>query len=65
MRTFADVKAVDDYTLQIRTKDITRILLNDLEQIAIIPDTVGMQGTDAYNTGEAMIGTGPYRLEAR
>jgi len=63
-RTFADVKAVDDYTLQIRTKSVTRILLNDLEQIAIVPDTLGMRNTDAYNTGEAMIGTGPYRFDS-
>lgn len=62
LRTFAEVKAIDDFTLQIRTKEITRILLNDLEQIAIVPDTVGMRSTDDYNTGEAMIGTGPYRF---
>ncbi len=62
LRTFADVRAIDDYTLQIKTKNVTRILLNDLEQIAIVPDTLGLRTTDEYNTGKAMVGTGPYRF---
>ena len=61
LRLIDDVTVVDNHTLIIRAKSSSPLLLNDLEQIAIVPAHLGLQQADAYNTGSAMIGTGPYK----
>lgn len=62
LRLIDDVTVVDDYTLRIKAKSPSPLLLNDLEQIAIVPAALGLQQASAYNTGAAMIGTGPYKF---
>lgn len=62
LRMIAEVSAIDDYTIRITAKTASPLLLNDLEQIAIVPAALGLQQAGAYNTGSAMVGTGPYKF---
>lgn len=62
LRMMDDVTVVDDHTLRITAKTPSPLLLNDLEQIAIVPASLGLQQAEAYNTGAAMVGTGPYKF---
>jgi peptide/nickel transport system substrate-binding protein len=61
LRLIEDVTVLDDYTLRITAKSRSPLLLNDLEQIAIVPASLGLKQADSYNDGSAMIGTGPYK----
>ena len=62
LRLIETTTIVDDYTLRIKTKITSPELLNDLEQLNVIPAKLGILQADAYNTGKAMIGTGPYKF---
>ncbi|MGY9004281.1 MAG: hypothetical protein ACKVIF_13980, partial [Rhodospirillales bacterium] len=55
LRLIEDVTVLDDYTLRITAKSRSPLLLNDLEQIAIVPASLGLKQADSYNDGSAMI----------
>lgn len=56
-------KKVDDYTVHVTTAKPYPLMANDLATIAVISDENGKGATtEDYNTGKAMIGTGPYKF---
>ncbi|MCC7426734.1 MAG: ABC transporter substrate-binding protein [Alphaproteobacteria bacterium] len=62
-RQVASVQVVDPLTLRIVTKATAPLLLDDLSNIYIVSRRHGEgAATDDYNSGKAMIGTGPYRF---
>ena len=56
------VEVVDDLTFRIRTSGPTPILPTNLTQIFIVPKSVAGLGNPEFNSGRAVIGTGPFRL---
>ncbi|WP_170984948.1 ABC transporter substrate-binding protein [Roseomonas sp. AR75] len=56
------VEVVDDLTFRIRTSGPTPILPTNLTQIFIVPRSVAALGNPEFNSGRAVIGTGPFRL---
>lgn len=56
------VEPVDDLTLRIRTSGPSPILPTNLTQIFIVPRAVAAKGNAEFNSGEAAIGTGPFRI---
>jgi peptide/nickel transport system substrate-binding protein len=65
VRPIADVTAVDAHTLVIDTKGPAPLLPNFLAEIGIVSHEVGAAASTAdYNSGQAVIGTGPYRFES-
>jgi len=56
------VEVVDDLTFRIRTDGPAPNLPTNLTQIFIVPRSVAGMGNGPFNTGEAAIGTGPFRL---
>jgi peptide/nickel transport system substrate-binding protein len=56
------VEVVDDLTFRIRTSGPTPILPTNLTQIFIVPRSVANLGNPEFNSGRAVIGTGPFRL---
>ncbi|MCF9000921.1 ABC transporter substrate-binding protein [Pseudomonas syringae] len=63
MRTVESVKAKDDHTLIIKTRSPNANLLPDIDSIYIVSRHTGAAASSAdYNSGKAMIGTGPYRF---
>ena len=56
------VEVVDDLTFRIRTNGPLPILPTNLTQIFIVPRSVAHLGNAEFNTGQAAIGTGPFRL---
>ncbi|WP_426959563.1 ABC transporter substrate-binding protein [Muricoccus radiodurans] len=56
------VEPVDDLTFRIRTSGPLPILPTNLTQIFIVPRSVAGKGNPEFNTGEAAIGTGPFRV---
>jgi peptide/nickel transport system substrate-binding protein len=56
------VEPVDDLTFRVRTNGPLPILTVNLAQIMIVPRSVAEKGNAEFNTGEAAIGTGPFRL---
>jgi len=64
VRAIAAVEVVDARTLRIRTREPFPLLPNSLSRIAILPRTLEQAETADFNSGKAMIGTGPYRFAA-
>lgn len=63
MRTVESVQAKDDHTLIIKTRTPNANLLPDVDSIYIVSRHVGANASSAdYNSGKAMVGTGPYRF---
>lgn len=63
MRTVESIKAKDDHTLVIKTRSPNANLLPDIDSIYIVSRHAGAAASSAdYNSGKAMIGTGPYRF---
>lgn len=63
LRTVDSVTATDPLTLRIRTKDPNPLLPLNLASIHIVSKHVGEGATtDDYNSGRAVVGTGPYRF---
>ena len=63
VRPIVDIKAPDKHTLRLKTDKPHPLLPNDLGEIMILPKSVAETAkTDDFNSGKAMIGTGPYRL---
>ncbi len=59
----ASVEAVDANTLRVHTAQPTPLLPNYLSRIFILSRHLHENAaTDAFNSGKALIGTGPYRL---
>lgn len=56
------VEAVDDLTFRIRTAAPLPALPTNLTQIFIVPRSVAQKGNAEFNSGEAAIGTGPFRF---
>ena len=62
-RPIKEASATDPYTLRIRTERPYPLLPNDLSAIQILPKKVAETAkTEDFNSGKAMIGTGPYRF---
>ena len=61
-RPIKEVSAPDPFTLRIRTDKPYPLLPNDLVAIMIIPKKLQEAKTEDFNSGKAMIGTGPYRF---
>jgi peptide/nickel transport system substrate-binding protein len=61
-RPIIDASAPDKYTLRFRTAQPYPLLPNDIVAIPILPKKVAESAkTEDFNSGKAMIGTGPYR----
>jgi peptide/nickel transport system substrate-binding protein len=64
VRPVAAVEVVDAATLRIRTREPYPLLPNALSRIAILPRSLETAETADFNSGRAMIGTGPFRFTA-
>ncbi len=61
-RPIKEAIAVDKYTLRLKTDKPYPLLPNDLSGIQILPRKVADTAkTEDFNSGKAMIGTGPYK----
>jgi len=61
-RPIKEATAVDKYTLRLKTDKPYPLLPNDLSGIQILPTKVAESAkTEDFNSGKAMIGTGPYK----
>lgn len=57
------VEVIDDYTLRVNTKGIAPALPNDFTRLFVVPSETGAGvGNEEFNSGDAAIGTGPYRF---
>lgn len=56
------VEPVDELTVRVKTNAPLPILPVNLAQIMVVPRSVAEKGNPAFNSGEAAIGTGPFRL---
>lgn len=61
-RSIAKAEKVSDTVIRFRTHDPNPGLPNDLARVFIIPRRFVSASTADFNSGTAMIGTGPYRL---
>ncbi len=62
VRPIVDMQAPDKYTLRLKTDKPHPLMPNDLGAIMILPKSVAETAkTEDFNSGKAMIGTGPYR----
>jgi peptide/nickel transport system substrate-binding protein len=57
-----ETKVIDPYTIHILTGRPAPLLPNDLANILIIPAKVADATTADFNSGKAMIGTGPFKF---
>jgi peptide/nickel transport system substrate-binding protein len=63
VRPIVDIKAVDPLTLRLKTDKPHPLLPNDMVAVMILPKSVAETAkTEDFNSGKAMIGTGPYRF---
>ena len=61
-RAIVEATAPDKYTLRLRTANPYPLLPNDIVSINIVPKRVAETAkTEDFNSGKAMIGTGPYK----
>ena len=62
-RAIREVVAVDAHTLRFKTAQPHPLLPNDIVAIHIVPQKLAENAkTEDFNSGKAMIGTGPYRF---
>jgi peptide/nickel transport system substrate-binding protein len=61
-RPIVEAKAADAHTLVLKTREPHPLLPNDLATIHIIPKAVEAAPTPDFNSGKAVIGTGPYKF---
>ncbi|MGH6610034.1 MAG: ABC transporter substrate-binding protein, partial [Burkholderiaceae bacterium] len=62
VRPIVDIQTPDKYTLRLKTDKPHPLLPNDMVAIMIVPKSVAESAkTEEFNSGKAMIGTGPYR----
>ena len=63
VRPIVEIKAVDPLTLRLKTDKPHPLLPNDMVAVMILPKSVAETAkTEDFNSGKAMIGTGPYRF---
>ncbi len=62
VRDIADVTADGPLTVRITTKTAAPLLVNNLSRIAILPYAAASLPTTALNSGQGVIGTGPFRF---
>ena len=61
-RAIIEATAPDKYTLRLRTANPYPLLPNDIVSVNILPKRVAETAkTEEFNSGKAMIGTGPYK----
>jgi peptide/nickel transport system substrate-binding protein len=59
----SDVEIVDDYTVRMKTKDAFPLMPEYMSVLYIVSKKYGETATtNDYNSGKAMIGTGPYKF---
>lgn len=64
VRAITDVNIVDSHTIRFKTKEPYPLLPADMVSVAIVPKSVAETAkTEDFNSGKAMIGTGPFRFE--
>lgn len=63
-RAIESVTVVDAHTLRIRTTMPWPLFAHDLTAVAIVPQSVEAATTADFNSGRAMIGTGPFRFRS-
>ncbi len=63
-RVIADMQAVDPLTLRITTREPAPLLPHTVNQIVIIPARLEDATTADFESGAAMVGTGPFRFES-
>jgi peptide/nickel transport system substrate-binding protein len=62
VRPIKEATAPDPHTLRLRTEKPHPLLPNDMISVAIISRKLQDAKTEEFNSGKAMIGTGPYRF---
>jgi peptide/nickel transport system substrate-binding protein len=64
VRAITDVNIVDSHTIRFKTKEPYPLLPADMVSVAIVPKAIAETAkTEDFNSGKAMIGTGPFRFE--
>jgi peptide/nickel transport system substrate-binding protein len=64
VRAITDVNVVDDHTIRFKTKTPYPLLPSDMVSVAIVPKAIAETAkTEDFNSGKAMIGTGPFRFQ--
>lgn len=64
VRAITDVNVVDAHTIRFKTKEPYPLLTADMVSVAIVPKAIAETAkTEDFNSGKAMIGTGPFRFE--
>ncbi|WP_366658017.1 ABC transporter substrate-binding protein [Fodinicurvata sp. EGI_FJ10296] len=59
----AEVEIVDDHTVRFHTEEPAPLMANNLSTVYIVSEAHGEgAATEDYNSGEAAIGTGPYKF---
>jgi peptide/nickel transport system substrate-binding protein len=61
-RPIVEARAADPHTVILKTREPHPLLPNDLATIHIIPRKAETASTQDFNSGKAMIGTGPWRF---
>ena len=63
VRQITEISAPDPYTLRLKTASAHPLLPSDLTAVMILPKAVAESAkTEDFNSGKAMIGTGPFRF---
>ena len=57
-----EVEVVDDHTIRLHTSAPVPTLLDDLVNVLIVSSEIGDAGPQDFDSGEATIGTGPYKF---
>lgn len=64
VRAITDVKIIDPHTIRFTTATTYPLLPTDMVSVAIVPKSVAETAkTEDFNSGKAMIGTGPFRFQ--
>lgn len=62
-KSVESVEVIDDYTLHVHTKGVAPSLPNDFIRLFVVSSEIGTgRGNEDFNSGEAAIGTGPYKF---
>ncbi len=64
VRAIKEVKIIDPHTIRFTTATTYPLLPTDMVSVAIVPKSVAETAkTEEFNSGKAMIGTGPFRFQ--
>ena len=64
VRAIKEVKVIDPHTIRFTTATTYPLLPSDMVSVAIVPKSVAETAkTEDFNSGKAMIGTGPFRFQ--